>query len=558
MRPGAPAFLLVGPYDPQCGEYTFLAPPLGVWRLAGVLEAAGFPVEVFDPNCLSEPESALAEKLAARRWDVVGFSTTGMTLRFDLSLAHLARRAAPQAVLLAGGMEATFRPDLLFELGPFDLVVLGEGERPLLEVGDRLAQGWPLQGIAGTAFLDKRGALHRLSRAVLGRDELRDAIYKTPYERMPYRAYWERLEQAYRVGQLPFKADREARLAEVRSVRLITLNYCPMGCAFCSSTNFLHAAQGSTARVGRLEAEECLDMIRRIVSAFPDVRTIIFQDDIFVFTSDQRILPLCQEILRAKAKGDLPDELGFISTNRIDSMTGERLTAMRAAGFRVLGFGVENFSLDVLGEFNKAQIHSRIAPVLSEALRLGIVPFLDLILTSPRSSLENLAENLRTAYGWVLAGCEVGMYPYVIPFSGAAMAEDPENAPYTVATRHQIAGTDISWEQPAKILPRDEKVRSAILRIESGFSQTLALVQEFVPHVPSRVRSLLWILSSIPILSQAGLLMPSVEEVAASLARIVPVLPRERQALVERLEERAGRPAPSGPALSGEGLPLPA
>ena len=37
----SPGVLLVGPYDPHCGEYTFLAPPLGVWRLAGVLEAAG-------------------------------------------------------------------------------------------------------------------------------------------------------------------------------------------------------------------------------------------------------------------------------------------------------------------------------------------------------------------------------------------------------------------------------------------------------------------------------------------------------------------------------------
>ena len=31
----APRILLIGPYDPHCGEYTFLAPPLGVWRLAG-------------------------------------------------------------------------------------------------------------------------------------------------------------------------------------------------------------------------------------------------------------------------------------------------------------------------------------------------------------------------------------------------------------------------------------------------------------------------------------------------------------------------------------------
>jgi len=44
---------------------------------------------------------------------------------------------------------------------------------------------------------------------------------------MPYGLYWERLEEAYRVGALPTKAAREARLAEIRSVRLITLNYCP-------------------------------------------------------------------------------------------------------------------------------------------------------------------------------------------------------------------------------------------------------------------------------------------------------------------------------------------
>ena len=73
-------------------------------------------------------------------WDVIGVSTTGMTLRFDLELAHLARRLAPSALIVAGGMEATFRPELMFELGPFDRVVLGEGERPLLELGGATAR----------------------------------------------------------------------------------------------------------------------------------------------------------------------------------------------------------------------------------------------------------------------------------------------------------------------------------------------------------------------------------------------------------------------------------
>ena len=374
--------LLVGPYDPMGGEYTFLAPPLGVWRLCGVLRTAGHAAEVFDPNCTDDsPEAALRALLAQRRFDVIGVSTTGMTLRYDLALAHLAKRSQPDALLVAGGMEATFDPETLLSLAPIDLVVLGEGEFPLLDLLDALAAERPVSGIRGTAFTSG-GAVQRVPRTALTREELRDATYCTPYEDMPYERYWRRLEKSYRVRELPVKAHREAHLAEIRSVRLNTLNYCPMNCSFCSSTNFLHEAQGGdTARVGRLSADECLVMIERIVAAHPDVRTIIFQDDIFVFTSDKRILPLCEKIVAAKRAGDLPEDLQFISTNRIDSMNRERLEAMRAAGFRVLGFGIESFALGILQEFNKARIHPHIETNLRLALDAGVTPFLDMILT---------------------------------------------------------------------------------------------------------------------------------------------------------------------------------
>src|SRR5438874_10012795 len=88
--------LLIGPYDPHGGEYTFLAPPLGVWRLAGVLQQHGVDAHVFDPNCCTgAPEHALSSLLRHSRWDVVGVSTTGMTLQYDLALAHLAKRLHP-------------------------------------------------------------------------------------------------------------------------------------------------------------------------------------------------------------------------------------------------------------------------------------------------------------------------------------------------------------------------------------------------------------------------------------------------------------------------------
>jgi radical SAM superfamily enzyme YgiQ (UPF0313 family) len=525
---GSPSVLLIGPYDPHCGEYTFLAPPLGVWRLAGVLTAAGIEARVFDPNCCREaPQRALERELLSGDWDIVGVSTTGMTLRYDLELAHIVRRMLPRSIIVAGGMEATFRPDLMFELGPFDLAVLGEGEHPLLELASRVRARQPWGGITGTAQRNKDGRIITIPQRALTREDLRDAIYSTPYDKMPYSAYWERLESAYRIGALPSKAAREAHLAEIRSVRLITLNYCPMGCTFCSATNFLHEAQGSVASIARLEADECLHMIERIVACHPRARTIIFQDDIFSFTRDRRILPLCEGIIAAKQSGRIPHQLQFISTNRIDAMTPERLSAMRRAGFRVLGFGIESFSQRVLGEFNKAQIHRHIEPMLTAALATGVTPFLDLILSSPHAQLEDVAETLRQAYRWLREGCEIGMYPYVIPFSGAAFAKDPSLAPYTHHVRRQVAGTGISWEQPAKILPMDPVVKDVILRMERSFEAMLAPLEKEVAHLPSRVRSLLWILCSLPIMAERGHFIATESEVRAEFYARLPTLRQE-------------------------------
>jgi radical SAM superfamily enzyme YgiQ (UPF0313 family) len=523
----SPRFLLIGPYDPHCGEYTFLAPPLGVWRLAGVLEAAGLEAKVFDPNCcVGAPQRALERELLSGAWDVIGISTTGMTLSFDLELAHLARRMAPRALLLAGGMEATFRPELMFELGPFDLVILGEGEQPLLDIAGRLRAGLTPRAIRGTAERVASGKIVQFPQPALSREDLREAIFSTPYEKMPYQAYWDRLESAYQLGALPSKAAREAHLAEIRSVRLITLNYCPMGCTFCSATNFLHQAQGSVAAIARLSADECVTMIERIVAAHPRVRTVIFQDDIFVFTKDQRVLPLCASIVAAKEQGRIPQALQFISTNRIDAMDVERLQAMRRAGFRVLGFGIESFSPRVLAEFNKAQIHRHIEPVLTAARAAGITPFLDLILSSPRARLGDVAETLTQAYRWLRQGCEIGMYPYIIPFSGAALSQDPTLVEHTVSARRQVAGTSVEWQQPCKILPIAPQVRDVILEIERDFEVMLASIEREGTHLPSRVRSLMWILSALPVMARHGYAIADHDEVHAELQARLPQVGR--------------------------------
>ncbi|NNC77761.1 MAG: B12-binding domain-containing radical SAM protein [Woeseiaceae bacterium] len=514
---GRPAnILLIGPYDPHSGEYTFLSPPLGVWRLCGFLNQNGHYAEVFDPNnCDDEPADALRDILRQRDWDVIGSSTTGMTLRFDLELCSIARQHYPNAILLAGGMEATFAPGLVSQLGSFDLVVLGEGEKPLLELARRLQHGEALMGIESTAVPLMNGDVHRVHGYALDYDEFRDAVMQTPYEDMPFEDYWQRLEKAYAIDNLSEKAAREARLSEIRSVRIATLNYCPMACTFCSSTNFLHEVQGKVAKVTRLDADDCLAMIDRVLAAQPGVRTVIWQDDIFVFTNDKRIEPLCDGIIKGKRDGRFPVDLKFISTNRIDAMTPRRLAKMKQAGFRVLGFGVESFSKNVLQEFNKAQIFKHIDVNLQTALDYGLKPFLDLIMSSPRSSVADIHTTVVRAYHWIMRGCEIGLYPYIIPFSGSAMSNDQTLKKHTVQESVSVAGTNIIWQQPQKILPIDDDARKLICAVENRFKRRLASVSQDTQHMPSRIRSLIWIESALPLLADFKLEIPDVAQITA-------------------------------------------
>jgi hypothetical protein len=206
-------------------------------------------------------------------------------------------------------------------------------------------------------------------------------------------------------------------------------------------------------------------------------------------------------------------------------MSVERLAAMRRAGFRVLGFGIENFSKAVLDEFNKGHIHRFIAPMLRAALDAGVTPFLDLILTSPHCRMSDLAETLREANRWLRAGCEIGMYPYVVPFSGAALARDPALQPHTTFVRQRIAGTSVEWSQASRILPLDSEVREVILRIERDFEALLASLAPRVAHLPSRVRSVLWLLAAAPVMAERGYIVADPPELASRLATLLPQSP---------------------------------
>jgi hypothetical protein len=138
--------------------------------------------------------------------------------------------------------------------------------------------------------------------------------------------------------------------------------------------------------------------------------------------------------------------------------------------------------------------------------------------------MDDVATTLREAHRWLMRGCEIGMYPYVIPFSGAAFAQDPKLVPHTVMADRRVSGTGVQWQQAAKILPVDPVVRDAILRIEATFEDALFALQSEVAHLPSRVRSLLWIQASLPVMAEHGFNIADEREVRAELHARLPAV----------------------------------
>ena len=104
------------------------------------------------------------------------------------------------------------------------------------------------------------------------------------------------------------------------------------------------------------------------------------------------------------------------------------------------------------------------------------------------------------------------------------MAADPALRAFTVYERRQVAGTDISWDQPSKILPMDPSARETILRIERDFEESLLQLQPRAAHLPSRLRSLLWIQSSLQVMAEHGLAVADEQDVKRELACRLPQL----------------------------------
>ncbi|HRG98025.1 MAG TPA: cobalamin-dependent protein [Polyangiaceae bacterium] len=341
-----PRVLLLFPGSEGAAAGNFGVPQLV--GLASYLRArAGADVNVVDLAC----ERALGRVDFARLfegYDVIGLSCYSS---FDylplVALAELARSASPRAVLVAGGYHVSARPnDFIYEGSPFDVAVIGEGERPLAEVVASVAGGEPMRG------------------RVLGPDPI-DVLDDLP------ETDWSVLERYRGVAR---------RVAS--QVEIYLSRGCPFDCAFC-----MEKAKREVSWRG-YSVDRALAELASL-HAFLGVEgwTVYFADALFGMPKAWR-----RAFLSKLAECNFPSLKNWLLI-RVDMVDDEDLRLFQSANCSP-GFGLESGDPGMLSIIRKAgRLHDyldRMVAVSERAAELEVPWGANVIVGHPGETEESL------------------------------------------------------------------------------------------------------------------------------------------------------------------------
>lgn len=460
MIPITKKLLLIGPYNPKIRIGQYLAPPLGVYRIASYLENKGLAeVDVVDPS-LNRKE--LDKKLISKSYDIIGHSILHPTIKEDIKIIFDVNEKQPDALKIAGGQGASFNYTEIIKKTPVKIVIRGFGEK----IFEKILNETNLSTIHSIHL--KNGISNnqevfttKLSDG-LTIDEFREISLGLNFEKIPYDTYWDLMKRYYSKDHL-FMNMNEGML---KTVRLMTSNYCQMGCSFCSSTNFLNEGIRKKQKILQLSPDEIVELMNKALRFYPEIEAFYFNDDNFLFNKN-RVLEFCDKVRK------LDKTINLMCMGRVDNVDHDMLAKMKKAGFKIIFYGVETFSSRLAKEIKKTKksYYENIArKSIFSTLDVGITPQISLILFLPTLSEKDLEITINNAIELIEKGAKVTIFPYPEAYSGAEMITIHDLNYH----KFEIKGYKFSF--PSYVLPDDinmRKLAEESLKIKKSLDETL-------------------------------------------------------------------------------------
>lgn len=392
----APYAETYGPLRAASGRYF----PLGLGYIAAVLKRDGHDVVFLDPEAQNLSEAAVASRLGSFRPQLVGVSCATPSFPKARRFAAIAKRVAPDALTVVGGVHATAMPHGVLAQAPeIDVVALGEGEETMLDLAAALTDGpvGPdvLAPMPGVAFRTAAGVTVNAKREWM-RDL--DALPFPARDLVDFDLY------------VPHAHNRRGR----RATTAITSRGCPYQCIFCAS----HIVLGYPFRS---HSPEYIVAEMEHLNRTWGVDQVVFNDD--VFTMDKRRdYRICELLLEKNLK------MSWFCFARVDSVTKDILATMKRAGCFSVGFGVESGDPGMLQTIKKKITVDQVRQALAWSNEVGLKSQTFFVFGNPGENAETVERSIRFAIEIkpVLAFFNMmvpypGTEAYDVHFSGAGV-----------------------------------------------------------------------------------------------------------------------------------------
>jgi len=384
-------FLLINPYYPISETPT---PPLGVAFLAAALEERGVEVRILDFVVFPYSKTALESVMKEFKPDMLGATSVTMTFDNAIEVIGDAKSIDRHVLTVMGGAHVSFcARETMTAYPELDFIIVGEGEKAIVELSTAVEKGSGLDDIQGLVF--RKGSELAFNKA---RTELVD------------------------VDAIPLPARHLLPLGRYKSlgmtISMTTSRGCPFKCIFCIGRKLV----GSKVRYR--DPQKVVDEFEYLCSL--NFSQINLADDLFT-ANKKHCHGVCDEILKRGLKTK------WTSFARVDTVSTDVLSKMKKAGCTAVSFGIESANADILKTIKKGITTDQVVEAVKMCKDAGVEPHASFILGLPGESPETLKETHEFAEEMRALGLLYG-YHLLAPFPGTAVRDENEKYDLNILT----------------------------------------------------------------------------------------------------------------------------
>lgn len=385
--------------------------PLGIGYLASYMRQNGYEARILQPDKDESFDADMARAMGEFEPGLMCVSVMTPSYPRAVSICEQLKENYACATVMGGHHVSAVGAEVLEQSPATNFAVVGEGEQTLLELAREAASPKPdYSRIDGLVWRDASGGV----TANKSRELIKDL------DALPFPA-------RDLVDMSRFKVHSYIDFGK-RTATMITSRGCPYKCMFCSS--FLTMG----AKYRYRSVENIVTEIKEIVRDY-GIDHIVFEDDTMTLKKD-RIRALCEAMI------EMPDRPSWYGLSRVDTMSLELAKLMKRAGCRMVNFGIESGSQEILKKIGKRIDLKQAEEAVRACTKAGLRTQCTFIVGFPFDTDETMKLTYRTA---TRIGPTVAIFFPMTPYPGTRVYNefmDPSFAPRDVSGWEKLTQTN--------------------------------------------------------------------------------------------------------------------